>query len=47
MIGNGGLLRVFSLARLIRGYGHLPPDMPRPRETGVSLCNLMLKSAEY
>ena len=29
VMGDNGLLRVFSFTRLIRGSGHLPPDMPR------------------
>ena len=41
MIGHGGLLRALSFARPIRCSGHV--DMPRPLETWVSLCNLMLK----
>ena len=48
MIGHGGLLRVFSSARPIRGSGYIymgdsSPDMLRRPETCISLCNLMLK----
>ena len=48
MIGHGGLLRAFFLARSPdKGFwaclGDLPPDMPRRPETWVLLCNLMLK----
>ena len=48
MIGHGGLCRAFSVARKIRGSGHVyeiyPQTCPdRQPDTWVSLCNLMLK----
>ena len=47
MIGHGGLLRAFSLARTIRGSGHVQGIYPQAcldgRRLEFSLCNLMPK----
>ena len=37
MIGHGGLLRVFSFSRPIRGSGHAKGDTPRHAQTAGDL----------